>query len=111
MDRVFMLSYIIALPSGITSTLFYWAVLYDPHDKEGDDHLSFSNVMKHGAVYLPLLVDLTLSRVPVVSYHYSVRRWGWWEGHVGSKWEGREEEVWWDGKGALLGRALFERLW
>ena len=46
-------------------TAFYWAVLWD-----GD--LSYTNICKHGVIQLLLLVDLCLSRIPVVSYHYTV---------------------------------------
>ena len=53
--------------ASITLTVFYWAAVY----KKGDKML-LGNPLKHGVSALLLLVEVFLSRVPLVSYHVQV---------------------------------------
>jgi len=48
-------------------TALYWAVLY-----EGDT-FDFENVMRHGLSALLSVIDLLMTRIPIVSYHFQIR--------------------------------------
>lgn len=49
--------------------MFYWAALAGSGNRQAD------NIMKHGTNNILILLDIVLSRVPFVSYHFWVRCW------------------------------------
>ena len=79
LDKAFMITYLCGMACGVGLCAFYWAVLYVPEDA------SATNWIKHGGLYVPMLADLLLSRIPIVSYHFPVG-WGW--GRVGRRTDG-----------------------
>lgn len=54
--------------ASIMLTIFYWFADYVPGSE-----LRFDNPIKHGASSLLLLLDVAMSRMPLVSYHVQVR--------------------------------------
>ena len=56
-------------PGGtLVPAVFYWTAL------AGSGGVSADNVLKHGANNAMILLDVVLSRVPFVSYHFQVHR-------------------------------------
>jgi hypothetical protein len=49
--------------------VFYWAAL------AGDGNRTADNIMKHGTNNILIFLDVILSRVPFLSYHFWVGTW------------------------------------
>ncbi len=66
-----------ASTAAITLTLCYWTSDYEPGSP-----VVVTNPFKHGVSAVLLLLDVFLSRAPIVSYHVAVRECG--RGWVGA---------------------------
>lgn len=66
MEKALVIVYVTVASNAIFLTAFYWMVIYDGETPEAD------NIFRHGINVVILLVELVLSRIPIVSYHLQV---------------------------------------
>eukprot|EP00210_Caulerpa_lentillifera_P009454 g9014.t1 len=64
--KVYVMTFVTVCSSSIFLSIFYWTVLYDGSNVKLDD------AMRHGINVLLLLIDLLMSRIPIISYHFQV---------------------------------------
>jgi hypothetical protein len=67
-QQLHLLLLVTVASASLTLTAFYWAAVYVK-----GEYLRFDNPIKHGASAFLLLVELLVSRTPLVSYHVQVR--------------------------------------
>jgi hypothetical protein len=68
LHKAYLVAFILAANASVTSTVFYWPAIHKPGAQ-----VRWDAPIEHGASALLLLLDLALSRTPVVSYHFQVR--------------------------------------
>ena len=66
-DKAFLLIAVTTAVSAVVLTAFYWALI---HKKK--DGIKIDSVFKYGANVVVILLDLLLSRIPIVTYHFQV---------------------------------------
>jgi hypothetical protein len=84
-DKIHLLLFEMIAAASITLTIFFWAAVYK------GEKMTVANPLKHGVSALLLLIEVVISRVPLVSYHVQVRR-AWGE-YVNTGGEGSERQA------------------